>query len=292
MRPTTMRTLTGAMLLPLALVTPACAQSAAARAPVGVSRAAAPAPETPATLCSAAGTLRGPHGERADVSLCADTGAPRFNITAPATCRIAGARVRYACRTEGTWKAARSGKTLGTGALPGSGLYPGPGTYDISATVRVRSTPAGVDLKGTVQGTVSLTAPKATPTHSVTVDRTELRRNATTTVTYTIRRDRDEGDGNARLGMIGQEGTGLRIDTADKRCVNPLVGRYPAKTRLAHSLDCTVTELQPGHPEKLTVRFTVGSKCSTVVSKLGYWVPKGQDMFTGNMLAGPTLSCR
>ncbi|AKJ09052.1 hypothetical protein ABB07_03125 [Streptomyces incarnatus] len=280
-RSTTLRTLAGAALLPLALVTPARGEPAAA-----------PAQETPATLCALAGTLRGAHGEQADVNLCADTGSPRFNITAPATCRVGRTRVRYACRTEGTWKVTRSGKTLGTGTLPGSGLYPGPGTYDISATVRVRSTPAGVDLKGTLQATVALTAPKAKATHSVTVDNAVLRRNATTTVTYTIRRDSAEGDGNARLGMIGQAGTGLRISTADKRCVNPLVGRYPSKTRLAHSLDCTVTELQPGHPETLKVRFTVGAKCSTVVSKLGYWVPKGQDMFTGNMLAGPTLTCR
>ncbi|MEV6112687.1 hypothetical protein AB0L59_09190 [Streptomyces sp. NPDC052109] len=278
---TTLKILAGAALLPLALVTPACAQSVAA-----------PAPETPATLCSAAGTLHGAHGEQADVSLCADTGVPRFNITAPATCRVSGVRVRYACRTEGTWKATRSGKTMGTGTLPGSGLYPGPGTYELTATVRVRSTPSGVDLKGTVRATVALTAPKAKATHSVTVDKTVLRRNATTTVTYTIHRDSDEGDGNARLGMIGQEGTGLRISTADSRCVNPLVGRYPSKARLAHSLDCTVTELQPGRPETLKVRFIVGAKCSTVVSKLGYWVPKGQDMFTGNMLAGPTLTCR
>ncbi|WP_153537043.1 hypothetical protein [Streptomyces sp. RB17] len=287
MRPTTLKTLAGAALLPLALVTPGCAQSAAAARPPEM-----PAPEAPATLCSVAGTLRGAHGEQAEVSLCADTGAPRFNITAPATCRVGRTRIRYACRTEGTWKVARSGKTLGNGTLPGSGLYPGPGSYDVSATVRVRSTPAGVDLKGTVQATVALTAAKAKPTHSVTVDRAVLRRNATTTVTYTIRRDSADGDGNARLGMIGQEGTGLRISTADRRCVNPLVGRYPAKTRLAHSLDCTVTELQPGHPETLKLRFTVGAKCSTVVSKLGYWVPKGQDMFTGNMLAGPTLTCR
>ncbi|MER6072628.1 hypothetical protein ABT187_28005 [Streptomyces sp. NPDC001817] len=280
-RSTPLRILAGAALLPLALVTPACAQSAAA-----------PAPETPATLCTLAGTLRGAHGEQADVSLCADTGSPRFNITAPATCRIGRTRVRYACRTEGTWKVARSGKTVGSGNLPGSGLYPGPGTYDVSATVRVRSAPAGVDLKGTVSAAVALTAPKAKATHSVTVDKSVLRRNATTTVTYTIRRDSTDGDGNARLGMIGQAGTGLQISTADKRCVNPLVGRYPSKTRLAHSLDCTVTELQPGHPETLKVSFTVGAKCSTVVSKLGYWVPKGQDMFTGNMLAGPTLTCR
>ncbi|MEU6776036.1 hypothetical protein [Streptomyces sp. NPDC046759] len=280
-RPTSLSILAGAALLPLALVTPACGQTAAA-----------PAPETPATLCALAGTLHGAHGEQADVSLCADTGSPRFNITAPATCRIGRTRVRYACRTEGTWKAARSGSTVGTGTLPGSGLYPGPGSYAISATVRVRSAPAGVDLKGTVQATVSLTAPKAKPTHSITVDNSVLRRNATTTVTYTIRRDSEEGDGNARLGMIGEEGKGLRISTPDRRCVNPLVGRYPARTRLAHALDCTVTELQPGHPETIKVRYTVGPKCSTVVSKLGYWVPQGQSMFTGNMLAGPTLTCR
>lgn len=280
-RSTTLRTLAGAALLPMALVTPACAQSAAA-----------PAPETPGTLCALAGTLHGSHGEQAQVSLCADTGSPRLNITAPATCKGADTKVQYACRTEGSWMVHRAGKMLGTGSLPGSRLYAGPGAYDISATVRVKSAPAGVDLKGTLRATLSLTAPLAKATHFVTVDRPELRRNATTTVTYTIRRDSDEGDGNARLGMIGEEGKGLQIRSADPRCVNPLVGRYPSKTRLAHSLDCTVTALQPGHPEKITVRITVGAKCSSVVSKLGYWVPQGQSMYTGAMLEGPTLTCR
>ncbi|MEU8034432.1 hypothetical protein AB0C13_38665 [Streptomyces sp. NPDC049099] len=282
-RPTTLRTLAGAALLPLALVTPAWGHPAAAPGP---------APESPATLCAAAGTLRGAHGQEAQVSLCTDTGSPRLTIAAPASCRRAGVRVRYACRTEGTWTVRHAGKTLDTGTLPGSRMYPGPGTYDISATVRVRSTPSGVDLKGTVQTTLSLTAPKARPTHAVTVDRTTLHPNATTTVTYTVRRDSDQGDGNARLGLIGEEGTGVRIDTADRRCVNPLVGRYPAKTRLAHSVDCALTELQPGHPEKVTVRITVGAKCSSVVSKLGYWLPEGQALETGGMLAGPTLTCR
>ncbi|WBO62308.1 hypothetical protein [Streptomyces camelliae] len=278
-RSTTLRALAGATLLPLTLVTPAWGHSAAA-------------PETPGTLCAAAGTLHGPHGEQAQVSLCADTGSPRLNITAPAVCQGADTKVRYACRTEGMWEVRRAGKSLGTGSLPGSRLYAGPGAYDLSATVRVRSVPAGVDLKGSVRATLSLTAPAAKATHVVTVDKAVLRRNATTTVTYTIHRNSDQGDGNARLGMIGEEGTGLQVRSADRRCVNPLVGRYPSKTRLAHSLDCTVTELQPGHPEQIKVRVTVGAKCSTVVSKLGYWVPQGQSMFTGAMLEGPKLTCR
>ncbi|QHA10095.1 hypothetical protein GQF42_39260 [Streptomyces broussonetiae] len=271
----------GAALLPVALVTPGCGQFTAAAAP-----------ETPGTLCAAAGTLHGPHGEQAQVSLCADTGSPRLNITAPASCRGADTKVQYVCRTEGSWTVRRAGKTLGTGALPGSRLYAGPGAYEISATVRVRSTPAGVDLKGPVKATLSMTSPMGKATHVVSVDKSELRRNSTTTLTYTIRRDSDEGDGNARLGMIGEDGTGVQIRSTDHRCVNPLVGRYPSKTRMMHSLDCTVTELQPGHPEKIRVQITVGSKCSTVVSKLGYWIPQGQSMFTGAMLEGPKLTCR
>ncbi|KOV64757.1 hypothetical protein ADK64_16005 [Streptomyces sp. MMG1121] len=271
----------GAALLPLALVTPAWGQTAAASAP-----------ETPGTLCAAAGTLHGSHGEQAQVSLCADSGSPRLNITAPAVCQGAAAKVQYVCRTEGTWEVHRAGKSLGTGSLPGSRLYAGPGAYEISATVRVRSVPAGVDLTGKVRATVPLTAPLTKATHVVTADNPVLRRNATTTVTYTIRRDSDQGDGNARLGMIGEEKSGVQIRSADRRCVNPLVGRYPANTRLAHALDCTVTELQPGHPEKIKVRVTVGAKCSTVVSKLGYWVPQGQSMYTGAMLEGPKLTCR
>ncbi|WEO93817.1 hypothetical protein A6P39_007245 [Streptomyces sp. FXJ1.172] len=279
-RSTTLRTLAGAALLPMALVTPACGQFTAAAAA-----------ETPGTLCAAAGTLHGAHGEQAQVSLCADTGSPRLNITAPASCQGTDTKVRYVCRTEGTWTVRRAGKTLGTGALPGSRLYAGPGAYEISATVRVKSAPAGVDLKGSVRATLSMTAPMAKATHVVSVDKSELRANSTTTVTYTIRRDSDEGDGNARLGMIGEEGKGLQIRSADSRCVNPLVGRYPSKTRLAHALDCTVTELQPGHPEQIKVRITVGAKCSTVVSKLGYWIPQGQSMYTGAMLEGPKLTC-
>ncbi|MFJ9817590.1 hypothetical protein ACIRU3_20420 [Streptomyces sp. NPDC101151] len=270
----------GAALLPLTLVTPAWGRPAPA-----------PAAEGPSTLCAAAGTLSGAHGQRAVVSLCAAGGTPQLAVAAPASCRRAGIRVRYTCRTEGTWTARRAGRTVATGTLPGSQQYPGPGTYDITATVRVRSAPAGVDLAGTVQTTLTLTTPEATPTHAVTVDRTALRRGATTTLTYTVRRDSDEGDGSARFGLIGEEGTGVRIATDDARCINPLVGRHPSKTRLQHSLDCALTELQPGHPETVKVRVTLASNCSTVVSKLGYWMPKGQALFAGDLLAGPTLSC-
>ncbi|MGW5372619.1 hypothetical protein ACWES4_30985, partial [Streptomyces sp. NPDC004011] len=272
-----------AALLPLALVTPAWGQSTAAPSRAG---------EEPSTLCAPAGTLRGDHGQFAVVSVCAGSGTPQLAVSAPASCRRAGVRVRYTCRTEGTWTARRAGRTLTAGTLPGAQEYPGPGTYDITADVRVRSAPAGVDLHGTVEATLTLTAPKAPPTHAVTVDRTTLRRNATTTLTYTVRRDSDEGDGSARLGLIGEAGTGVRIATDDARCVNPLVGRYPSKTRLAYSLDCALTALQPGRPETVKVRVTVGPECSTVVSKLGYWLPRGQELYTGGMLAGPALTCR
>ncbi|TWV55573.1 hypothetical protein FRZ03_07150 [Streptomyces misionensis] len=277
-----MKALAGAALLPLALVTPAWG---------GPATAAAPKAGQPATLCAVAGTLRGDHGRHAVVSLCAGSGTPRFSVSAPASCGRAGTRVRYNCRSEGTWTAARSGKTLAAGTLSGSVVYPGPGTYDITATVRVRSAPAGVDLTGTVRATLTLTDPRAEPTHAITVDRAALARNATTTLTYTVRRDSEEGDGSGRFGLIGEAGTGVRIATSDARCVNPLVGAYPAKTRLPSSLDCALTELQPGHPERVTVRVTVGGTCSTVVSKLGYWMPNGQDLETGGMLEGPKVTC-
>ncbi|KUN79407.1 hypothetical protein AQJ66_28150 [Streptomyces bungoensis] len=279
-RPTILTCLAGAALLPLALVAPAWARPAPA-----------PVAEAPATLCAPAGTLRGTHGEEAEVSLCAGSGTPLLAVSAPATCRVAGTRVRYACRTDGTWTVRVAGRAPVTGTLPGTQDYSGPGTYDISASVHVRSAPAGVDLRGTVHATLTLTAPKPAPTHAIAVDRTALRRGATTTLTYTVRRDSDDGDGSARLGLIGEEASGMRIATDDPRCVNPLVGRYPSKTRLPYALDCTLTALQPGHPEKVRVRVTLGSTCSTVVSKIGYWMPRGQALYTGGMLAGPTLSC-
>ncbi|MEW2619005.1 hypothetical protein [Streptomyces sp. NPDC048106] len=281
-RQTTLRALTGAALLPLALATPARGNPAAAPVPEA---------EEPATLCAVAGTLRGEHGQHALVSLCAGSGTPQFTVSAPASCGRAGTRVRYSCRTSGTWTARRAGKSVAGGPLPGSGDYPGPGTYDITATVRVRSAPAAVDLTGQVRATLTLTAPKPRPTHAITVDRTTLRRDSTTTLTYTVRRDSTEGDDSARFGLIGEAGSGVRITTSDTRCVNPLVGRYPSKTRLPYSLDCALTGLQPGHPDQVVVRVTVGATCSTVVSKLGYWMPDGQTLYTGGMLEGPRLTC-
>ncbi len=50
--------------------------------------------------------------------------------------------------------------------------------------------------------------PKPEPTHRVEVDRRTLRPGATTTLTYTVHRDSDAGDGSARFGLIGEEGSG------------------------------------------------------------------------------------
>ncbi|MFJ8196627.1 hypothetical protein [Streptomyces sp. NPDC096152] len=281
-RPTTLRTLIATAALPLALVSPAWGRASAP---------AAAADDVPATLCAPAGALRGSDHQWAAVSLCAGSGTPMMAVSAPAACGYPATKARYTCRTSGTWTAARNGVTVASGTLPGSGEYPGPGTYEITARVRVRSAPATVDLTGTVHTTLTLTAPKPKATHRIVTDRTTLRRNSTTTVTYTVFRDSDAGDGNARLGLIAREGSGARIATDDPRCVNPLVGRYPARTRLPHALDCALTDLQPGHPDTVRVRVTLGSACSTVVSKLGYWMPRGQDLYTGGMLAGPTIDC-
>ncbi|GGL63801.1 hypothetical protein GCM10010129_04340 [Streptomyces fumigatiscleroticus] len=280
-RPRRLTPLAGAAVLLLALVPPAWGRP-------GPRPAAAAGPST---LCVPAGTLRGGHGERASVSLCAGSGTPTMALSAPATCHRPGTAVRYACATSGTWTARRDGRTTATGTLPGSGPYPGPGTYDVTADVRVRSTPGGVDLRGTVHARLTLTAPEAAPTHRIEVDRHTLRPHSTTTLTYTVARDSEAGDGSARFGVIGEEGSGVRLATADKRCVNPLVGRAPSKTRLAHSLDCALTDLQPGHPATVRVRVTLGPACSTVVSKLGYWMARGQALYTGGMLAGPTVGC-
>ncbi|MEU9856319.1 hypothetical protein [Streptomyces sp. NPDC047974] len=283
-RPTTvLKAFTGVMALPLlALVAPAWG-----RPPAALPASAA---GEPATLCAPAGTLRGADGEYAQIGLCADSGGLRLTLSAPASCGRAGSGTTYGCRTTGTWTARHAGNTL-TGTLPGPVEYPGPGTYDLTASVHVRSQPAGVDLQGTVQASLTMTAPRAEPTHAITVNRTTLGRATTTTLTYTIRRDSEDGDGSARFGLIGEEASGTRISTTDPRCVNPLVGHRPQTTRLPHALDCALTRLQPGRPEKVTVRVSLGPECSTVVSKLGYWMPDGQTLYTGGMLPGPKLTC-
>lgn len=275
-----MRKILAAALLPLVLAAPAWGGPSAPGAP------GAPAADGPATLCAPAGALRGPGGQRAVVSLCAGSGTPVMAVSAPAVCRPGGQ-----CLTSGTWTARRDGEQVASGTLPGSAEYPGPGTYDIRADVHVRSAPEGVDLHGTVHATLTLTAPKSPPTHRIEVDRDALRPDSVTTLTYTVSRDSDQGDGSARFGLIGEEGSGVELTTADPRCVNPLTGRYPAETRRPYALDCALTDLQPGRPSMVVVRVAVQNTCSTVVSKLGYWMPRGQALYTGGMLAGPTVGC-
>ncbi|MET7682420.1 hypothetical protein [Streptomyces sp. NPDC005423] len=272
--------LLGAVALPLALVSPAWAGPAPA-----------PVAEPPSTLCAPAGTLRGGHGESATVSLCAGSGTPTMAVSAPASCRRRGAAEPYTCLTSGGWTARRTDGTVVSGALPGAQDYPGPGTYDVTAAVQVRSVPSGVELSGTVRATLTLTAPKQRPTHRIDVDRSTLAPGSVTTLTYTVSRESEGGDGSARFGLIAEEGSGAELTTSDRRCVNPLVGRHPSKVRLHHSLDCALTDLQPGHPDTVRVRVTLNSRCSTVVSKLGYWTPRGQALYTGGMLAGPTVGC-
>ncbi|MEU6160634.1 hypothetical protein [Streptomyces sp. NPDC047130] len=248
--------------------------------------AAAPAPET---LCAPAGVLEGAGGRSASVSLCTSTGGPSLALSAPASC-TAGGETR-ACRTSGTWTARRDGEVVARGTLPGSADYPGPGTYEITAEVRVRSTPEGVDLAGDVSAPLTLTQPLREPTHRIVVDRERLRPGRTTVLTYTVHRDSEAGDGSGRFGLIGEEESGVRLTTEDPRCVNPLIGRHPSKKRLNHALDCALTDLQPGNPSTVVVRATTTGTCSTVVSKLGYWMPQGQTFRTGGMVAGPTVTC-
>ncbi|MEU6348583.1 hypothetical protein ABZ896_04570 [Streptomyces sp. NPDC047072] len=291
-----MRKILVAALLPLALAAPAWGgqhvdgRSADDRNAAAVQNASAArdAPtDGPATLCAPARTLRGPGGQQAEVSLCAGSGTPVMAVSAPAVCRPGGGQ----CLTSGTWTARKDGEVVASGPLPGSAEYPGPGTYDITADVHVRSAPERVDLHGTVHTALTLTAPKSPPTHRVEVAGGTLRPGSVTTLTYTVSRDSDQGDGSARFGLIGEEATGVALTTADPRCVNPLTGRYPSETRQPYALDCALTDLQPGRPSTVVVRVAVRSTCSTVVSKLGYWMPRGQALYTGGMLAGPTVGC-
>lgn len=253
--------------------------------------AAAPAPTTPSTLCVPAGTLRGDGGQRASVSLCATDGTPTLSVSAPATCELPGADGPFTCLTSGRWTARQNGRAVATGLLPGGRDYPGPGTYGITATVHVRSTPAGVDLRGGVHATLTLSAPKPEPTHRVEVDGGPLRPGTTTTLRYRVARDSEKGDDSARFGLIGEEGVGMKPATSDARCGNPLPGRHPSTARTPHVLDCALTGLQPGRPTTVTVRVSLKGTCGTVVSKLGYWIPQGQSLYTGGMLAGPTVGC-
>lgn len=256
--------------------------------------AAAPSPgggaEVAETLCAPATGLRREGGGRASVTLCTSTGGPSLAVSAPATCSTRDGTA-HACRTTGTWTARRDGEVVARGTLPGSSDYPGPGTYEFTAEVRVRSVPAGMDVRGEVSAPLTFTQPLREPTHRIEVDRDRLRPGRTTTLTYTVYRDSEEGDGSGRFGVIGEEDSGIRLTTDDARCVNPLVGRHPSGRRLTHALDCALTDLQPGNPSTVVVRATTAGACSTVVSKLGYWMPRGQTFRTGGMVAGPAVGC-
>ncbi|MEV0976487.1 hypothetical protein [Streptomyces sp. NPDC049915] len=152
-----LRTPAGAAPLRLALVSPAWA----APGPP-------PTDDGPVTLCAPEGVLRGPGGQRAQVSLCVGGGAPTMTVSTPARCRRPGSGGRPACATSGTWTARRDGGTAASGTLP----YPGPGTYDVEAEGRVRSVPAGVDVYGTVRATPTQTAPLPEPGYRFEVGRT------------------------------------------------------------------------------------------------------------------------
>ncbi|MFC8194813.1 hypothetical protein ACFWBR_11300 [Streptomyces sp. NPDC060006] len=280
------------LLLTAAAVLAAAGWTAVGQPAGAAHRSQAPEPASPSTVCVPAGVLKGPGGQHAAVGLCASGGGAGTSLSAPATCGRHGNKVRYACLTSGSWTLRRDGKTVATGPLPGGRETPGPGTYDVSGTVHVRSSPAGVDLRGTVRATLTLTDPKPVPTHRIEVDRRTLRPHTSATLTYTVSRDSDAGDGSARFGLIGEEASGVELTTSDARCVNPLTGRHPSTTRSMYALDCALTDLQPGRPSTVVVRARVLGACSTVVSKLGYWTPRGQSLYTGGMLAGPTVTCR
>ncbi|MER6125808.1 hypothetical protein ABT173_24895 [Streptomyces sp. NPDC001795] len=289
--PTRMWLLTTPRMLAGTVVLAAAVGSASVAQPVGrVVQRAARAPQ-PATLCAAAGTLKGQGGQTATIGLCTGSGSAVMNVSAPASCARGGTKVRFSCLTSGSWTARRGGRTVASGTLSGGTPYPGPGRYDLSGTVHVRSKPGGVDLNGTVHTTLTLTDPLRPPTHRIQVGQRTLHPRTTTTLTYTVHRDSDDGDGSARFGLIGEESSGMRVATDDSRCINPLTGRYPSGHRNMYALDCTLTDLQPGHPDTVVVRVTVKDVCSTVVSKLGYWMPQGQALFTGGMIAGPTVTC-
>ncbi|MEU2183731.1 hypothetical protein [Streptomyces thermolilacinus] len=250
---------------------------------------AAAAPPAAMTTCSPAAPLEEGGAERPagpSVGLCVTVAGVNMTVTAAADC---------ACTVTGTWTAHRGdeGESL-SGTLGGRAEYQGPGTYEITATVSVSGTPrsGSVPLRGTVTGTFALAAPMPAAAHRVEVTPKEpLAPGTTTALTYTVERTADGGDGSARLGIIGEPDTGVRLASTDVRCVNPLTGRYPSTDRSPHAVDCTLTDLQPGRPATVTVHVTLpDGVCSSVVSKLGYWSPQGQQV-TGGMVNGPTVSC-
>ncbi|MDT9682109.1 hypothetical protein RND61_08480 [Streptomyces sp. TRM76323] len=277
--------LAAAALTVLAGAVPAAAAPGARdAAPPPVSHCAPTAPLTQRGAAPTAGPAAGPA-----VGLCVTVAGAAMTVSAAADC---------ACTVSGTWTARRGDEDgAASGTLGTRADYPGPGTYEVTAAVRVSGTERTptTPVTGTVTATFTLAAPKPAPMHRIEVaPPAVLAPGKTTTLTYTVERTGggDDGDGSARFGLIGEPGTGIALASTDVRCVNPLTGRYPATTRSAHALDCAFTDLQPGRPATVTVHVTLPpDTCSTVVSKLGYWTPKGQQV-AGAMLNGPTVPCR
>jgi hypothetical protein len=52
-------------------------------------------------------------------------------------------------------------------------------------------------------------------------------------------------------------------------------------------LNCTFNDVRPAKPVKVKVGV---HGHGSVVSKLGYWVPRGQEIYTGRMQQGPTVT--
>lgn len=266
------------------------ALSALFAVPTGVyaapSTPAAPVPDTASTQRCFPGVLvKGKDGQSAKVGTCVALDHAFMTVTAPAECR------RVACDTSGSWRMTRGGREVASGELTRRSGYPGPGTYVLTTTLRVRSAPPGVDFRVRRTSTITLSWPAPKPTHRIDVTPGTVRAGRTTAVTYTVRRLGLEGDSNTRLGLIGPSDSGLRLTSPDTQCSNPLSGAYPSKARHPHILNCDVINLQPGRPYVVKVNVHMGKRCSSIISKMGYWLPKGQDMYTGNMLVGPTLKC-
>ncbi|MEU1072728.1 MULTISPECIES: hypothetical protein [unclassified Streptomyces] len=278
------RTLAAAALLVTSLgATPAAPHSSAARVLSTVT--------TDGTQrCFPARVVTGKGSQTASVSTCVSLDHVFMTVTAPAECGRTKAD-HAACDTSGSWRMSRDGRRIAGGELGRRVQYPGPGTYDIVTTLRLTSVPRGIDFRAvhTTKATLSWPSPK--PTHRIDVSPRTVRAGRTTTVTYTVTRLGAAGDSNARLGLIGKAADGVRLTSADRQCGNPLSGAYPTTHRQAHVLDCALVDIQPGRPNSVKVDVRIGRSCSSVVSKMGYWLPNGQDTYTGNMMMGPTLTC-
>lgn len=254
--------------------------------PSAVEALEAAAPQAGEQRCVGGGALTGAGGHSARTRLCASLDNSFVTLSTPTWCE------RSACDASGTYRmTARDGREVASGSLGTRTEYPGPGTYKVTVAMRARSATPAFDARGGWTRTITLAWPKPAPVHTITVTPSTIRPGRATTLTYTVTRHDLRGDSNARLGLIGQEGTGLRLSSSDSQCTNPLAKAYPSEERRPHVLDCALVGVQPGRPTKVKVVVRLGAHCSTIISKMGYWLPKGQDTYTGGMLKGPVVTC-